>query len=1107
MRKVLIGRRKTSVGGLLVCALLVGVVGVYVILQGRAATCTVSDKLVNSCRPWYGAFAGKYSEHASDTKSQILGHESRIGRQVDIAHTYHPAGNNTLNTADKYFAARSNTILMLNWKPSGTWKAASGGDAGVNAGIDQMAREVKSLAPKKIMFTLYHEPENDVTNEPSCPGLGYKGSLGTPADYRNMWANVQSRFKAAGVTNVVWVMNYMGFSQWDCLVKPLWPGNDRVDWVMWDPYSGSNSVSWQSAVSRYYNWLSQNSDASHNFLSKPWGLGEFGIGHGNTTVADQAHTYKFYDDAKASLAQGTFPKIKAYVNFDTQGVHDTQIAYATKTHEYDPVELQHYKAFAQDPRFTDAFYATSPPPPPADTTAPRASITAPTANATLSGNTAVSLTASDNVAVTKVAMLVDGAQVATDSAAPFGFTLNTTQFANGNHALQVKAYDAAGNTGTSSAITVNIRNLGAAPSISGISPVSGNMTGGTVVTVTGANFQAGATVQFGSKSGSATAVISGTSIRTTAPSGSGTVSVKVTNPDGQSAVAAQQYSYKDLTAPSVVQGLTSPSQTASSIALTWNASTDNVGVTGYRVSRNGVALTTVTTPQFTDTGLKAATTYSYTVIAVDAAGNASAASSPYLGTTKRAADTTAPSIPSGLRATSVTPTAVGLAWNASTDNVGVTGYYVQRNGVTLAQLSATTYTDTSAIPGTQYSYVVRSFDAAGNVSAASSILSIKTPAPADAIAPTAPSGVAARAISARQVNVSWNASTDNVGVTGYRVSRNGVAVATVSGATSFGDGTVISGTTYAYTVTAIDAAGNMSPVSAAAQVITPTEVGLNASGLWGTYFSNRELTGPSVTRIDQTVNFDWASTSPDTSLPGDNFGVRWTGRVLTKTAGQYTFYTKADDGMRLWVNDRLVIDDWSTSSAREKSATVTLAANTRYNIKFEYYEQTGLASAVLLWSGPSIAKQVIPASQLVTSSHGLFGTYYDNQDFTNVILGRTDSNVNFNWADGSPDDRLASDTYSVRWQGLLFPLHDETYTFYTTADDGVRVWVNDKLVIDDWSEHGARERQGTISLSARQKVPIVVEYYEAGGLSMAQLQWSSPSTPKAVIPSTLLFDR
>ena len=89
-----------------------------------------------------------------------------------------------------------------------------------------------------------------------------------------MWRNVRARFDALGVENVVWVMNYMGYPTWDCVVEDLWPGNDYVDWVMWNPYP--RNTSWTLRIGHFYDLLTAKSDAEHDFLSKPWGLGEFG---------------------------------------------------------------------------------------------------------------------------------------------------------------------------------------------------------------------------------------------------------------------------------------------------------------------------------------------------------------------------------------------------------------------------------------------------------------------------------------------------------------------------------------------------------------------------------------------------------------------------------------------------------------------------------------------------------------------------------------------------------------------------------------------------------------------------------------------------------------
>ncbi|MFC3800356.1 fibronectin type III domain-containing protein [Cohnella sp. GCM10012308] len=188
----------------------------------------------------------------------------------------------------------------------------------------------------------------------------------------------------------------------------------------------------------------------------------------------------------------------------------------------------------------------------------------------------------------------------------------------------------------------------------------------------------------------------------------------------------------DTTAPSAPAGLNSPSKTSTSVSLSWTASTDNVGVTGYDIYR-GTTLAGSTTgaTTFTATGLTAGTAYSFTVKAKDAAGNVSAASGALSVTTDALADTTAPSAPAGLNSPSKTSTSVSLSWTASTDNVGVTGYDIYR-GATLAgsTTGATTFTATGLTASTAYSFTVKAKDAAGNVSAASGVVNVTTDAAA-----------------------------------------------------------------------------------------------------------------------------------------------------------------------------------------------------------------------------------------------------------------------------------------------------------------------------------------------------------------------------------------
>jgi chitodextrinase len=185
-----------------------------------------------------------------------------------------------------------------------------------------------------------------------------------------------------------------------------------------------------------------------------------------------------------------------------------------------------------------------------------------------------------------------------------------------------------------------------------------------------------------------------------------------------------------------------------------------------------------------------------------------------------APDTQAPTVPNGLTANASSSTQVNLNWNASSDNIAVTGYTVYRDGVSLATVSSSTlaYSDTTVSSATTYQYSVDAFDAAGNHSAPNSQASVTT----SDTPPTVPTGLSANVVSPTQVDLGWNASTDNVGVAGYTVYRDGTSIATLSGSTlTYSDTSVLPGITYSYTVDAFDGGGNHSAASDPAVVTTP----------------------------------------------------------------------------------------------------------------------------------------------------------------------------------------------------------------------------------------------------------------------------------------------
>ncbi|MEM8906402.1 MAG: PA14 domain-containing protein, partial [Bacteroidota bacterium] len=135
---------------------------------------------------------------------------------------------------------------------------------------------------------------------------------------------------------------------------------------------------------------------------------------------------------------------------------------------------------------------------------------------------------------------------------------------------------------------------------------------------------------------------------------------------------------------------------------------------------------------------------------------------------------------------------------------------------------------------------------------------------------------------------------------------------------------------------------------------------------------------------------------------------------------------------------------------------------------------------------------------------GLSASYYNNKNFSNLVVEQVDETIDFNWGTGAPSG-LGANTFSVRWEGEIQVPRAGTYTFYTNSDDGVRLWVNDRLMVDNWTQHGPTEDIGMITLEAGQRYDIKLEYYEESGGALIELRWTGPGILKEIIPAQYLF--
>lgn len=285
-----------------------------------------------------------------------------------------------------------------------------------------------------------------------------------------------------------------------------------------------------------------------------------------------------------------------------------------------------------------------------DTTAPTVSITSPAAGATLSGSAViVSANASDNVGVAGVQFKVDSVSTGpVVVAAPYTYSLNTTTLSNGNHTLSAVATDAAGNSATSASVVVSVNNTTkdtTPPTVSMTAPASGaTVSGTTTVSATASDNVAVASVQFQLDNvnvGSADLTSPYTYSWDTTKSTNGSHTLRAIATDTSSNATTStaitvtvSNNSTDTTAPSVPTGLGASAVSSSQINLTWTASTDNVGVTGYNILRGGTKVATSTATNYLDSGLTASTSYTYTVSAFDAAGNTSGQSASASATTQ-----------------------------------------------------------------------------------------------------------------------------------------------------------------------------------------------------------------------------------------------------------------------------------------------------------------------------------------------------------------------------------------------------------------------------------------------------------------------------------------
>jgi hypothetical protein len=263
--------------------------------------------------------------------------------------------------------------------------------------------------------------------------------------------------------------------------------------------------------------------------------------------------------------------------------------------------------------------------------------------------------------------------------------------------------------------------------------------------------------------------------------------------------------------------------------------------------------------------------------------------------------------------------------------------------------------------------------------------------------------------------------------------------------------------------------------------------GVAAAALWwerlatypdwkGEYWPNRELSGnPALVRNDPQIDFNWEKGSPAELISDNHFSARWTRKVAFEK-GTYRFYALVDDGIRVYVDDHLVLDAWGDHDAKELVADYALPKGT-YTVKVEYYERIGNARIAVRWDKVELPEyadwkaEYWPTRKLEGES----------------ALIRNDAKIDFDWGLGTASPGLPVDGFSARWTRRVY-FSGRTYRFHAYVDDGIRLWVDDQLVIDAWYDHSAHEVTGDLAI-VRGWHPVRVEYFDRGGDARIHVWW------------------
>jgi len=290
---------------------------------------------------------------------------------------------------------------------------------------------------------------------------------------------------------------------------------------------------------------------------------------------------------------------------------------------------------------------------------------------------------------------------------------------------------------------------------------------------------------------------------------------------------------------------------------------------------------------------------------------------------------------------------------------------------------------------------------------------------------------------------------------------------------------------------------------------SPGEVYAGDDDWNGDYYDNMDLEGkPDEERNDDEIDFNWGKDRPISGIPKDEFSVEWKRTVKFNKEGTYRFKATFDDGMRVYLDDDLIIDEWEDGEKRTVEKDVFIEKGEKIKIRVEYYDYEEKAIAKFDWERESSEDTTGGGASGSPDESAIYpnwkGQYYNNRDLSGTpALQRNDTAVNFSWGYGAPASGINSDNFSVRWTATV-NFGEGTYRFTATSDDGMRVWLdNDQLILDQWFDHGTRTISADKFMSGGEH-NIRIEYYDNVQGATAKFSWAavSATAPPPAAPTT-----